>query len=273
MLEEKNDNLLAADGDKTIESTEIIQSKNETTTTSETVVETVPELVPDTEVEAPIVAEINDVPEVEDLVGEEIAESKIATEETAEVENAIADDSHTIELTPEELADDALVYEHGTNDIINAIANVNAAESEDETVRHEIPLQDYEALTMDALVAELEILVANEKVMAVKDHVEEVKKAFLSKYHHFIEEKKDEFHAENPDSTEDFHYHLPLKTKFDQLYSQYRERKNTHFKSLQSNLKANLENRLAIVEELKNLINPQENIKDSLKHFNDLRER
>jgi hypothetical protein len=273
MLEEKNDNLLAADGDKTIESTEIIQSKNETTTTSETVVETVPELVPDTEVEAPIVAEINDVPEVEDLVGEEIAESKIATEETAEVENAIADDSHTIELTPEELADDALVYEHGTNDIINAIANVNAAESEDETVRHEIPLQDYEALTMEALVTELETLVANEKVMAVKDHVEEVKKAFLSKYHHFIEEKKDEFHAENPDSTEDFHYHLPLKSKFDQLYSQYRERKNTHFKSLQSNLKANLENRLAIVEELKNLINPQENIKDSLKHFNDLRER
>jgi len=274
MLEEKNDNLLAADGDKTIESTETIQSENEATT-SETVVETVPELVPDTEVEAPIVAETNEAPEVEDLVGEEIADSKIATEETSEVKvkNAITDNSHTIELTPEELADDALVYEHGTNDIINAIANVNAAESEDETVRHEIPLQDYEALTMEALVAELEILVANEKVMAVKDHVEEVKKAFLSKYHHFIEEKKDEFHAENPDSTEDFHYHLPLKTKFDQLYSQYRERKNTHFKSLQSNLKANLENRLAIVEELKNLINPQENIKDLLKHFNDLRER
>ena len=218
MLEEKNDNLLAADGDKTIESTETIQSINESITTSETVVETVPELVPDTEVEAPIVAETNEAPEVEDLVGEEIADNIIATDETSEVkvENVIADDSHTIELTPEELADDALVYEHGTNDIINAIANVNAAESEDETVRHEIPLQDYEALTMEALVAELEILVANEKVMAVKDHVEEVKKAFLSKYHHFIEEKKDEFHAENPDSTEDFHYHLPLRSKFDQ---------------------------------------------------------
>ena len=275
MLEEKNDNLLAADGDKTIESTETIQSENGTINTSETVVGTVPELVPDTEVEAPIVAETNDVPEVEDLVGEEITDNKIATEEASEpkVENVITDNSHTVELTPEQLADDALVYEHGTNDIINAIANVNAAESEDETVRHEIPLQDYEALTMEALVAELETLVANEKVMAVKDHVEEVKKAFLSKYHHFIEEKKDEFHAENPDSTEDFHYHLPLKSKFDQLYSQYRDRKNTHFKSLESNLKANLENRLVIVEELKNLINPQENIKDSLKHFNDLRER
>jgi hypothetical protein len=30
---------------------------------------------------------------------------------------------------------------------------------------------------------------------------------------------------------------------------------------------------LAIVEELKNLINPQENIKDTLKQFNELRER
>jgi hypothetical protein len=37
-------------------------------------------------------------------------------------------------------------------------------------------------------------------------------------------------------------------------------------------LKSNLENRLAIVEELKELINPQENIKDTLKHFNELRD-
>jgi hypothetical protein len=36
-------------------------------------------------------------------------------------------------------------------------------------------------------------------------------------------------------------------------------------------LKSNLENRLAIVEELKELINPQ-NIKDTLKHF-ELRDR
>jgi len=53
----------------------------------------------------------------------------------------------------------------------------------------------------------------------------------------------------------------------------FRDNKNTHFKSLQTNLKSNLENRLSIVEELKELINPQENIKDTLKHFNDLRER
>jgi hypothetical protein len=63
--------------------------------------------------------------------------------------------------------------------------------------------------------------------------------------------------AENPNSTEDFHYHS-LKVKFDQNYSKYRDNKNAHFKSLQSNLQTNLENRLAIVEELKELINPNE---------------
>lgn len=159
------------------------------------------------------------------------------------------------------------------DDVVAAIMDVNAAESEDETLRHDLPMKDYDAMTMEDLVTELQLLAASDKVMAVKDHVEELKKSFLAKYHHFIEEKKDEFHAQNPESTEDFHYHFPLKATFDQVYNQYRDRKSKHFKSLESNLKVNLEKRLAIVEELKNLINPQENIKDTLKHFNDLRER
>jgi hypothetical protein len=159
--------------------------------------------------------------------------------------------------------------------ILDAIANTNAEESEDETLkeRHDIPLLDYEALDMETLVNELKQLVTTEKVMSIKEHVEEIKKAFLAKYHHLLEEKKEEFQAENTDPNETFEYHFPLKSKFDQYYNLYKENKNTHFKSLQTSLKGNLETRLAIVEELRNLIDPQANIKDTLKHFNDLRER
>ena len=159
--------------------------------------------------------------------------------------------------------------------IVDAIADTNAEESEDETLkeRHDIPMQDYDTFSLESLVDELQNLVSNEKVMSVKDHVEEIKKVFLAKYNHLIEEKKEEYLTENQDPNEEFQYHSPLKTKFDQVYSLFKENKNTHFKSLQTNLKSNLENRLAIVEELKELINPQENIKDTLKHFNDLRER
>ncbi|WP_348798928.1 DUF349 domain-containing protein [Flavobacterium adhaerens] len=159
--------------------------------------------------------------------------------------------------------------------VIEAIAETNAEESEDETLkeRHDIPMLDYEALPMDTLVNELKNLVTNEKVMSIKEHVEEIKKAFLSKYNHLIEEKREEFYQENQDPNEEFQYHLPLKLKFDQYYNQFKENKNAHFKSLQSKLKTNLEVRLAIVEELKELINPQANIKDTLNHFNELRER
>jgi len=158
---------------------------------------------------------------------------------------------------------------------LNEIEQSNAEENEDETLkaRHEIPMLDYDTLSMEALVEELQKLVSNEKVMSIRDHVEEIKKAFLSKYNHFIEDKKEEFHAENPETTEEFQYHFPLKSKFDQFYTLYKDNKNTHFKSLQNNLKTNLDIRLAIVEELKELINPNENIKDTLKHFNELRER
>ncbi|OCB78687.1 DUF349 domain-containing protein [Flavobacterium crassostreae] len=158
---------------------------------------------------------------------------------------------------------------------LRSIDASNAEESEDQTLkeRHEIPMQDYDSLSMVDLVEALNIIAGSDKIMSVKEHVDEIKKSFLAKYTHFIEEKKEEFQAENPDSTEDFEYHLPLKAQFDALYTTFKNKKNTHFKSLQTNLKSNLENRLAIVEELKELINPQENIKDTLKHFNELRER
>ena len=158
---------------------------------------------------------------------------------------------------------------------LDAITNSNAEESEDETLkeRHDIPMQDYDTFSMDALVDELKKLISTDKVMSVKDHIEEIKKSFLLQYNHLIEEKKEEFNASKEDPNEEFEYHYPLKSKFDEYYNVFREKRNAHFKHLQTNLKSNLEERLAIVEELKELINPQENIKDTLKHFNDLRER
>ncbi len=308
MLEEKNDNLPIneneAEGNVNNEAQETIAPENQEVETTSEVTEPVEELVPDTEVEAPLDAANEDQVngETEDLVGEEIESApEVATQaleevveveaETAEVETVeevaetteteveVAEEpvaDNTIELTDEEIADDKMVYESESDIVMNAISNVNAEESEDETLkeRHDIPMEDYEAMSMEKLVEELDKLVVVEKVMSVKDHVEEVKKSFLSKYYHLIDEKKDEFLAENPDTTEDFHYHFPLKTKFDELYNQYRTKKNSHFKSLQTNLEANLKNRLALVEELKNLVNnPTGNIANSLKQLNDIRDR
>ncbi len=273
MLEEKNDNLSQIDGNQENELQENILSENQEVEAVETT-EIVQELVPDTEVEAPIAEENLDTTngETEVLVGEE-------TQDTIEeVSTDVLDESlnQTIELTDDQVADDTLIIEDENDFVMNSITNTNAEESEDETLkeRHDIPMLDYETLTMEQLVGELEKLVVVEKVMSVKDHVEELRKSFLSKYHHFIDEKKDEFHTENPDSTEDFEYHFPLKTTFDTLYNQFKSKRNSHFKSLQASLQENLKNREAIVEELKELVNnPSGNISQSLKQLNDIRER
>lgn len=188
--------------------------------------------------------------------------NQVSTDLTTNEDSATTTDSTTAEV-------------HENQTILDAITSNNAEESEDETLkgRHDIPLLDYEAMDMAALVEELQKLVTTETVMSIKLHVEEIKKAFLAKYHHLLEEKREEFAAENQDTNETFEYHFPLKNKFDQYYTNYKDQKNAHFKSLQTNLKSNLEHRLVIVEELRNLIDPQANIKDTLKHFNDLRDR
>ncbi|MBC7641557.1 MAG: DUF349 domain-containing protein [Flavobacterium sp.] len=165
--------------------------------------------------------------------------------------------------------------EANANDAMELITAENAAESEDITLkeRHDIEMLDYEAFTMEDLIAELEKLTAVEKVMSVKDHVEGIKNAFLQKFYQLLEEKKEAFETENNDPDETFNYQSPLKQKFDILYTTYKNRKNTHFKSLQNDLKTNLETREALVEELKNLIHKQDNIGSSLKQFNDIRDR
>ena len=160
--------------------------------------------------------------------------------------------------------------------VLEEIDNSNAEENEDDSIKekHEIQVLDYDAMSMEALTDELEKLVNNEKVMAIKDHVEGIRKAFSDKYHHFIDEKKEEFLAQNNEEGLDFEYHFPLKNKFDGIYNAYKASKAKHFKQLQNNLEQNFAIRESLIEELKNLIDSGDSsISDMFKKVNDIRER
>lgn len=160
--------------------------------------------------------------------------------------------------------------------VLEEIDNSNAEENEDDSIKekHEIPMLDYDALSMEELTDELEKLVENEKVMAIKDHAEGIRKAFSDKYHHFIDEKREEFNAQNNEEGVDFEYHFPLKNKFDKIFNDYKANKAKHFKQLQNNLEHNFAVREALIEELKQLIDSGDsNIGDMFKKANDIRER
>ncbi len=159
-------------------------------------------------------------------------------------------------------------------DVLNEIEETNAedAEDDDNHRRHHIPMHDYHSMSMENLVGELQRLIRTEKVQAIKNHVDGIKTEFDLKFQEFIEEKKEEF-VSNGGNEIDFRYNSVTKRQFNEVYSEYREKRNAYYKSLETNLKQNLEKRLQIIEELKALVNVEEDINTTYKHFKDLQEQ
>lgn len=161
---------------------------------------------------------------------------------------------------------------------LDEIDNSNAEENEDDSIqdKHIIPMLDYDSLSMEELTAELDKLVHNHKVMAIKDHVEEIRKSFMNQYHDLIDEKRDEFNSSNTDENSAFEYHFPLKNKFDSVYDDYKTNRNNHYNQLQKNLKNNLTIRNEIIEDLKLLVDGNDeslSISDMFKKLNEIREQ
>ena len=198
------------------------------------------------------------------LPDNKIVENSDLPEEAEDLKEQLHETEGQMPFAPE-FSEEAAATEHA------AAETDNEEEHHDEEHAEEVP--DYTGFSLEQLATELETLVTAEKVLSVKNRVEEVRREFYNKYNHFIEDKKDEYANENNGDTTGFEYHLPLKQSFDGLYNQYRDKKNSHFKKVQTDLKSNLDKRQAIIEELKALADNASNLKDSIKQVNELRER
>ena len=156
---------------------------------------------------------------------------------------------------------------------INEIETKNAKEAEnDEESKHpKIEKKDYHTMSMEDLVDELETLVENEKIQTIRSQVETIKSEFSSKFSKLLEAEKAKFIAEGG-NTIDFYFDSPLKKRFNTIFKTYRDKRQTHYKNLEKSLKENLENRLEIIAEIKSLINVEENINTTYKHFKALQE-
>ncbi|WP_417238822.1 DUF349 domain-containing protein [Bizionia sp.] len=160
------------------------------------------------------------------------------------------------------------------DEVINEIEESNAEDAEDEgnADRHHIEEKDYDKMSMEALVKELEHLVTNHKVQAIKKQVEEIRSEFKAQFNTLLDEKKEEFLNEGGNEI-DFFFSSPLQKRFKDIYKDYKGKLHTHHKNIENNLKDNLANRLQIIEEIKGLFNDEENINTTYKHFKELQDR
>jgi len=198
----------------------------------------------------------------------EVEEIKIeATPNNQQIETEVGS-SETIQETSDTIAgkpEEAHVEE---------IENSNAEDAEDESngERHKLEDQDYHAISMDNLVNEFEKLLKNHKVQSISSHVNEIKAEFKAKYAELLEEKKSEFEADGGNPI-DFYYSNDTKKRFNTASKEYKQNINAYYKDKEQSLKQNLENRLAIIEEIKSLVGIEENMGETYKQFKELQDK
>lgn len=186
-------------------------------------------------------------------------QTQVQEKEAKPVENQTEADSNNSSNTDEEHSDDE--------------EEISSSDDEDEDANEDqSPEINYHNLSQVQLVEELKKLLATHKVQNIKKEVDEIRREFNNQFDDELNEKKEEFLAQGGNII-DFHFSSPLKNEFNSLYFEYRERRNNHFKNLKKDLQANLEKRLALIEELKSLLDVEENINTTYKHFKDIQER
>tara|TARA_R100001369_G_scaffold92526_2_gene138126 strand:+ start:13097 stop:15295 length:2199 start_codon:yes stop_codon:yes gene_type:complete len=210
--------------------------------------------------------ETKDKEKLEEISSTETSE-KVSTNEEKTTSEEVAENVVNNENTAE-------TTEDKEEDVLEEIDESNAedAEDSDNHQRHHIPMPDYHAMSMENLVGELQRLVRNEKVQAIKKHVDGIKYEFDQKFQEFIDEKKEDF-VNSGGNEIDFRYNSVTKRQFNEVYSDYREKRNSYYKNLEQGLKSNLAQRLEIINELKALVNVEEDINTTYKNFKDLQER
>lgn len=228
-------------------------------------------------------SDINNLPEAE---GEEIVNQNLkqtdALSTEIKVEKSTPTETAETPVTAEEKPLEPTKIETPENehsnpnndDGLNDIDDSNAEDAEDEgnKERHTIEVKAYDTMSLEALATELERLVNNEKVQAIKLHVDAINAEFKDKFQALLDDKKEAFLNEGGNEI-DFYYTSPVQKQFKEAYNEYRKKLNNHHQNLENNLKQNLANKLEIIEELKGLITVEENINTTYKHFKELQER
>ncbi|MGB1268521.1 MAG: DUF349 domain-containing protein [Flavobacteriaceae bacterium] len=174
-----------------------------------------------------------------------------------------------------QLSTNDVVQEDTTQDeAVLEIDNENAEDQEDHdnSKRHDVVTKDYHAMDMDTLVEEFAALVKNHPVQAISKQFNQLKEEFNNQYSELVDTKKEEFLAEGGNII-DFRYTSNAKNHFNKIYGEYKTLRNAYYKNLEEGLKNNLAKRNEIIEEIKGLLNVEEDINNTYKHFKELQDK
>ena len=131
---------------------------------------------------------------------------------------------------------------------------------------------DYSSLTKLELTSALESLMNNSAIENIKEEAEEIKTEFNNQFQEELNQKKEAFLSQGGNII-DFHYTSIEKKAFNDVFNEYRTKRNAHFKKLKQDLEGNLEVRNLLIEEIKRLLDSEKSVNSNYKKIKDIQER
>ena len=133
----------------------------------------------------------------------------------------------------------------------------------------ELKPDSYNHLEPDNLVGELQRLLINAPVEKIGKHVSQIKRVFDTKLKEVQEKEKAAFLA-NGGNEIDFHFQSKSAKDFQELYREYRQKKEAFRVNFERQIQQNLQTKQEIIEEIKSLISTEENINTTFSQFREL---
>ncbi len=189
----------------------------------------------------------------EKVKDDKIVETSIEEKEEAKAVEKKIEEEVEIDEQVDDKAEE--VEEKTTEKELNEVTTKEVLIKEEE--KKEIPVIDYAKMTLDELVTSIESLLSQFPVQDIKNQVETLKSDFISKFKIFLAEKKEVFLKEGGNEI-DFHYVSPIKNKFNDLLFEFKKKRQQFYRDIESSQKQNLEKRLQLIEQLKDLIDNAE---------------
>lgn len=204
-----------------------------------------------------------------------ITESETQTEVgTAENMQDSAQESKTIE-DPTNNTDVQTV-----SDMMSEIENVNSTQTSDVDEEDEKPQEtieaveaEYQKLTLEHQLEELNAVVANSDVMAIKTRVGVLKSKITEQIKQIKKEQQAKFMAENENGEEYVPEQLEAEKILTSALSVYKVNKAKYIEQIEQEKQRNLEAKQNIILSLKNLVEEESNLKVLNDKFKELQEQ
>lgn len=143
----------------------------------------------------------------------------------------------------------------------------------DEEVSEEVDEQYYHDMSRQQLVDILSELVEQGDIMRLKSHVSLIRSAFLDATQAENNLQKEEETGEDEASEENKKPEDKLLSRFNGLYGKYRDMRTQYFEEQERIKKNNLADKNTVLEELRELINSEENLKKTYDEFKVLQDK